>query len=499
MLSYQESRDLDELLSVPVQSKVEPRWERKQREAFQALSKSTSLNARTPGMSRRKSRTSKTPGTGRKKTSYGDRFIPDRDAMNTNIAMNKLGNNENVKPMSMCDDGISKQQEFNCELAKSLFQGDAINSKILAFKKKAPKPTEGFQNDLRVLYTQNKNNPSKVARTFRHISSTPERILDAPDLLDDYYLNLLDWSRTDLMAVALGSAVYLWNAASGEIEMLCETKEEDEVITSVKWMQDGSHIALGTSYNDVQMWNVERKKQVRSMKGHLARVGSLAWNNHILSSGSRDQTIQHHDVRIQQHRIATLTGHQQEICGLAWSPDGSQLASGGNDNVCCIWDAAASTPKYSFTESSAAVKALAWCPWQKNVLATGGGTADRHIRFYNTATGGLINSIDTKSQVTSLIWSPHEKEILSSHGFSQNQLCVWKYPTMAKVAELTGHTSRILNMALSADGTTVCSAAADETLRFWKIWDKKKPASSKSSSRGLAGKGMRSKMQMKIR
>jgi len=42
---------------------------------------------------------------------------------------------------------------------------------------------------------------------------------------------------------------------------------------------------------------------------------------------------------------------------------------------------------------------------------------------------------------------------------------------MTRVAELTGHTQRVLHMALSADGTTVCSAGADETLRFWKVWD----------------------------
>ena len=39
---------------------------------------------------------------------------------------------------------------------------------------------------------------------------------------------------------------------------------------------------------------------------------------------------------------------------------------------------------------------------------------------------------------------------------------------MVRVAELTGHTSRVLHMAQSPDGTTVCTAAADETLRFWK-------------------------------
>lgn len=73
-------------------------------------------------------------------------------------------------------------------------------------------------------------------------------------------------------------------------------------------------------------------------------------------------------------------------------------------------------------------------------------------------------------QVCALQWSKHEKEILSSHGFSQNQLCLWKYPSMVKMAELTGHTSRVLHLAQSPDGYTVASAAGDETLRFWQVF-----------------------------
>ena len=57
----------------------------------------------------------------------------------------------------------------------------------------------------------------------------------------------------------------------------------------------------------------------------------------------------------------------------------------------------------------------------------------------------------------------------SPTGYSHNQLILWKYPSMVKIAELTGHTSRVLHMAQSPDGTTVVTAAADETLRFWKI------------------------------
>jgi len=258
-------------------------------------------------------------------------------------------------------------------------------------------------------------------------------------------------------------------------------------------MEDGTHLAVGTTNNEVQMWDVERKRQVRSMKGHLGRVVSLAWNKHVLSSGSRDSMIFHHDVRIAQHHVATLRGHEQEVSGLKWSIDGTQLASGGNDNKCIIWNVNSSTPTFTLTESQAAVKALAWCPFQKNLLATGGGTADRYIRFYNTLTGACVNSIDTKSQVCSLLWSRHEKEILSSHGYSQNQLSVWKYPSLVKVADLTGHTSRVLHTALSSDGTTVVSAAADETLRFWRVWE---PSQRK---KGGASEGHHGLMSVNIR
>ena len=286
-------------------------------------------------------------------------------------------------------------------------------------------------------------------------AQAPERILDAPEILDDYYLNLLDWSSTNILAVALGPTVYLWNAESGSIDELMTSPEEDNNITSVSWIHDGSYLAVGTSNCDVQLWDVQKSKQVRSMRGHKARVGALAWNKHMLSSGSRDSEIWHHDVRQREHHTMTLRGHQQEVCGLKWNADGTQLASGGNDNILNIWDDGKDVARFKIDAHCAAVKAVAWCPHGASLLASGGGTADRRIRFWNTSTGACLNEIDTGSQVCSLVWSQHEKELLSGHGFSQNQLTLWKYPSMARMADLTGHTSRVLHMAVSPDGNTV--------------------------------------------
>lgn len=75
------------------------------------------------------------------------------------------------------------------------------------------------------------------------------------------------------------------------------------------------------------------------MHSHTERVGVLTWNSHTLTSGSQDSQIHNHDVRIPKHCIAKFIHHKLEVCGLRWSPDGSRLASGGNDNIACVWNA----------------------------------------------------------------------------------------------------------------------------------------------------------------
>ena len=73
------------------------------------------------------------------------------------------------------------------------------------------------------------------------------------------------------------------------------------------------------------------------MYGHSNRVGATAWNSKILTTGSRDKTILHRDIRNSSPFVSKLTSHKQEVCGLKWSFDEQQLCSGGNDNKLLIW------------------------------------------------------------------------------------------------------------------------------------------------------------------
>ena len=315
----------------------------------------------------------------------------------------------------------------------------------MSYRNTAPPAPEGHLNNLKVVYSSYKSSATK--KTLRYIPNQPEKILDAPDLINDYYLQLIDWSSTNILAVALKNEVYLWNAFTGNIDKLL-TLDEAEYISSVSWTQDGNFLAIGTSEGKTQLWDVSKTKRLRTLNTSLTRVSCLCWNHHILSNGCKDGNIYNHDVRVVSSLASTFQGHTQEICGLKWSSNGRLLASGGNDNTVNIWSKSTmgeqqssstlNNPLYTLTEHQAAVKALAWCPWRPDCLATGGGTADRQIRIWNCQNGNKLYQVDTKSQVSAILWSNEYRELISSHGYMNNELIIWKYPLLTKVTELVG-------------------------------------------------------------
>ncbi|KAB5549745.1 WD repeat domain-containing protein [Coniochaeta sp. 2T2.1] len=375
--------------------------------------------------------------------------------------------------------------------------GVSLNQRILEFKPAPPGSSKPI--DLRQQY----NRPIKPANAAsaqfrRRVATAPERVLDAPGLIDDYYLNLLDWSSGNQVAIGLERNVYVWSADEGSVSCLLETPA-DTYVSSVKWSGDGAYVGVGLGTGEVQIWDVAEQTKIRSMFGHDTRVGVMGWNKHLLSTGARSGLVYNHDVRIAEHKIAELVSHTSEVCGLEWRADGAQLATGGNDNLVSIWDARSlSVPKFTKTNHKAAVKALAWCPWNMNLLATGGGSYDRHIHFWNTTSGARVNSIDTGSQVTSLRWSPHYREIVSSSGFPDNSLSIWSYPTLVRNVEIPAHESRVLHSCLSPDGQMLATAAADESLKFWKIFEKKPGGGVGAGGAGASGKADMVK-QMTIR
>ncbi|KAJ8427586.1 hypothetical protein Cgig2_006650 [Carnegiea gigantea] len=161
----------------------------------------------------------------------------------------------------------------------------------------------------------------------------PEHTLDAPNLLDDYCLNLLDCGSSNVLVIALGTTVYLWDASIGSTSEFV-TVDDDKA---------GDFKRLPSS----PCWVIGMEK------------------NHILTSGSIDHRIIDHNLRASFHIVVTYKGHQQEVCSLKWSPSSRQLASGGSDHLLQIWDclmaSSISSTKWlhKLKDHTTAVKALA--------------------------------------------------------------------------------------------------------------------------------------------
>lgn len=84
----------------------------------------------------------------------------------------------------------------------------------------------------------------------RKIQKSPFKVLDAPALQDDYYLNLVDWSSQNVLAVGLGSSVYLWSATTSKVTKLHDLGPHD-LVTSVNWSQNGDYLAVGTNQGEL--------------------------------------------------------------------------------------------------------------------------------------------------------------------------------------------------------------------------------------------------------
>ena len=409
---------------------------------------------------------------------------------------NNFNNNEDIDMNQRNSLNLSRsfhKNKNNVECVKNnkIYFGDDIYNHINDFYREKEKNILSKEN----------NYESDYNKIYRKIPKTPFRVLDAPNLIDDYYLNLLDWGKENIIAVALSDEIYLWNDTKAKASLLMtytnnNSISEDisnNIITSLSWMENGINLGIGLPDGIIQLWDINKKIKIREIFAHNNRVSCLSWNNNILSSGSKDRYIKNFDIRIKVPEISKIKKHKQEVCSLKYSIEGDLLASGGNDNMAYIWDIRNlknNIFNFLFNENTnnpyeikpysinnlhqAAVKAMNWCPWKRHVLGTGGGSKDKSIKIYSCDCNKLIKNINTGSQVCSLIWNEKEKEIISSHGFNKNQIIIWNYEKYKKICELKGHMNRVLYMTKSPDENVICSGSGDETLRFWKINEDKK-------------------------
>lgn len=289
---------------------------------------------------------------------------------------------------------------------------------------------------------------------------------------DDFYSNLVDWSSGNYVAVGVGSEVFIFNANSNDkiIKQYILSTHLNDFVVSVAWTKDGAKLAVGLNNGSTHILDAQENKLVRSMRGHSRRVNAIAWNDSIISTGSEDRSILHHDVRAPDDFSQKLLAHKRGVCGLKWSFDGKQLASGGDDNKLILWSSSSKSCLASFSNHRAAVKAIAWSQHCHDIVASGGGTEDKTIKIWNSKTLECIKSQDTGSQVCNIAFSKNTAEFVSTHGYPTNQISIWSLPGVIQTGSIYSHARKVSYLSMSPNGENIVSGAGDETLKFWNIF-----------------------------
>lgn len=444
------------------------------------LSKNNFSICTTPGSSKPRGMSRTTP---RSKT---DRFIPDRGQLNMNLCRTAYSNTHGPKPSPV-------NSEYNRWLMSTLYNvpidtldGTGMPKKLLSFgepRKSTVKTSRGvavcnpFDLDfLRATKLGGSDDHlaySSPTKEVRKLPNKPFRVLDAPNMVNDFYATTTSWSKDNLLAVSLGGTVYLWDPSNAHVSLLHEC-EEEETVTNVCWCdkRGATHLlAVGTNQKNVLIFDTQTQQVAVRFVTNTDRqlVWALSWNDkHQLTAGLSTGQLAYLDLSTQSVRLVEQA-HPHGVTSVLWHTDGRSMATGGNDNAVRIWDGRmdTGTPRLLFAGHKAAIKGMAWSPVQREVIATGGGAADRTLQTWNTISGRVSRHVQTNSQVTSLHWT--HTELISCHGYERNEINVWNRNLSSNIQVLPGHTSRIVSSALSPDLTTLVTAGADEVLKFWKI------------------------------
>ena len=245
--------------------------------------------------------------------------------------------------------------------------------------------------------------------------------------------------------------------------------------------------AIGSDDGEIQIWNIKTGKELSTLKGHTNlpvqsqdkpvrsvpsdtsneenQVLALAFSHDgtRLASGSMDKMVRLWDIT-NPNEWMTLQKHTGWINVLAFSPNGKMLASGSTDKTVQLWDTTTGEPLTTLTGNISGINALAFS-LDSSVLVSGG--ADGTIRFWNTETGTpLPTRITGHTEWMRAVTFFQDSFTLVSVGFN-GEITFWDVKTPHKsTVHTAGHQDWLAALAFSPDGTKLASVGAESTVVF---------------------------------
>jgi len=284
--------------------------------------------------------------------------------------------------------------------------------------------------------------------------------------------------------------VRLWDATTGRQLALLRYPAKT-VVAGIAFHPDGKLLASIGRDECVRLWNVDTGQEVGRFPVPANDVDDLrvafSPRGNLLASGSTDQAV--HLWRItpvppgaegggEESEGAVLGGHHDVVHAVAFSPDGTWLASaGGNqDPTVRIWDLARKEQVHlleGHTDKVLALTATQDGRW----LAS--SSADGTVRLWDTTTWQLAAVLNQGTTVYGVAFTPDGTRLACA--CANNTIRLWDVATHQAVCDLHGHGAYVHQAAFSPDGTRLVSGSGDFTVRIWDSLSHQERAASKGA------------------
>ena len=201
-----------------------------------------------------------------------------------------------------------------------------------------------------------------------------------------------------------------------------------------------------------------------TLGGHEDAVTSVAFSpdGTRIVSGSDDETVKVWDAATGENTL-TLPGHNEAVSSVAFSTDGTRIASGSDDNTVKVWDAATGENTLTLRGHQGEVVSVAFSPDGTRIVS---GGFDKTVKVWDAATGeNTLTLRGHEDAVTSVAFSQDGTRIVS--GGWDKTVKVWDVATGENTLTLPGHEDPVSSVAFSPDGTRIVSGSLDKTVKVW--------------------------------
>ena len=268
-----------------------------------------------------------------------------------------------------------------------------------------------------------------------------------------------------ILATGWENDVRLWHAAG---DTLLRTLEGHSFwINDLAFSPDGATLASASADQTVRLWQVEDGREIHILEGTIDEVSSLAFSPDglVLATSSTDEGVMLWD-RTTGQLLARSEDNQTGGGLLTLSPDGSTVASGSGTAV-QLRRASDGAPAGRLQGHTDWVRAVAFSP-DGTLLAS--GADDGTVRLWSVNDGRLLDTLASHgAPVWSVAFSP-DGALLAS-GDDNGFVYLWRVNDRQLLAELEEHTARVSALAYAPDGTTLASGDDDGLVQLWRVSD----------------------------